>query len=162
MRKQSGNVPILQVISSDIVLAEFQPGDLIAMDFIGTIGQSKKAGRGVGCGKTEIVAGSAAAMGLDRPVDHLAGHVWDGNLDHCNLRLRSSVPNCVHHVRRIESEQAGLFDHDPRFRDTLLRYGLFGNRLAEGHPTFRPDAHLFKRPFHKPDQAHAVMNPSRT
>ena len=28
MRKQSGNVPILQVISSDIVLAEFQPGEL--------------------------------------------------------------------------------------------------------------------------------------
>src|SRR5882724_2452547 len=110
-------------VSSNIVFAEFQTRNLIAVNLVRTIGKSKKSGRGVGRGKTKIIAGSAAAVRLDCPIDHLARHVRYSHLDHRDLRLGGPVPYRIHHVRCVEGEQTRLLDHDARFRDTLLCYG---------------------------------------
>ncbi len=41
------------------VPAEFEAGDLIAMHFVGAVGEAQGAGRGVGIGQAEIVADAA-------------------------------------------------------------------------------------------------------
>jgi hypothetical protein len=58
-------------------------------------------------------------MGLNCPVDHLAGHGRPGDLDHRDLRTRGLVADGVHHVSRLQREQTGLVDRDARLGDAL-------------------------------------------
>ena len=55
-----------------IIFPQFQPADLVAVNFVRSIGETQRAGVGVGAGQAEIVRYAAAAMRLNRPVDDLA------------------------------------------------------------------------------------------
>ena len=102
------------------------------MNFVWSISEAQQARGSVGRSQSEVVTGSPAAMRLYRPVDDLAGHVGHRHLDHRNLGPCHLVSDRVHGMGSIERQQAGLLDHDPRFRDPLLRDRLFGYALAEG------------------------------
>ncbi len=74
----------------------------------------------------------------------LARRVWDP-LSEC-LAVRSAhksnaptdlVADGVHHVRRLECEQPGLFDLDSRHSDVLLDARLRRDRLSERDPVRR-------------------------
>ena len=51
-------------------------------------------------GEPEVLGDAGAAVRLDRPVDHPAGHVRRHDLDHRDLRARRLVAALVHHVAR--------------------------------------------------------------
>src|SRR5690606_13744374 len=51
------------VAAARLVL-EFQASDLVAMDFVGAVGEAQQAGIGVGGGQAKVVAGAAAAKQL--------------------------------------------------------------------------------------------------
>ena len=53
---------------------------------------------GVGVGQREVVRHTAAAMGLNGPVDDLAGHIGGDNLDHGDFGFGDLVAYRVHHV----------------------------------------------------------------
>src|SRR5438132_10606033 len=53
------------------LLAEFHLRDLIAMHFVGAVGETQRARVRIRIGESEIVRHAAAAVHLHRPVDHL-------------------------------------------------------------------------------------------
>ena len=55
-----------------------------------------------------------------------------GDLDHPDLLQCGLVADPVHHVRRLQHQEARLVDEDARLGDALQRHGLLRDRLAEG------------------------------
>jgi len=91
--------------------------------------------------QAEVVARAAAAVGLHRPVDDLAGHVRYRHLDHRDLGAGDLVAHRIHAVRGVQRQQPRLLDQDARLGDSLDRHPLLGDRRAEGHPR-QPGRHI--------------------
>ena len=92
-----------------------------------------------------VVAGAATAEGLDRPVDDRLRHVRRDHLDHRDLLPRHLVADRVHHVGRLQGQQARLLDHDARLGNALERHRLLGYLPAERKALFRAAAWLFEK-----------------
>ena len=86
------------------------------------------------------------------------------DLDHRDLQAGGLVAGLVHHVRRLEAEQAVHLDVRAGGGDALLPHRLLGDVLAEGFAAHQPLAHLLQRHLGRADGAHAVVDapgPSR-
>src|SRR6185312_7619435 len=143
-----------------IILAQFQPTDLVAMYLVGSIGETQRPRMSIGAGEAEIVRHAAGAVNLNRPVDDLAQHVRRRDLDHRDLGARALVADRVHEIGRLQRQQPALLDGDARLRDALQRHRLFRDRLAERDARLGALAHFLERVFRLADGAHAVMDAS--
>ncbi len=97
-------------------------------------------------------------VGLNGPVDHLAGHIGCGHFDHGDFGARAFVADRVHHVCGLQHQKARLVDHDAGFGDAFQRDRLLGNRAAKGDAAFDAFAHFLKRTFGQADGAHGVVD----
>ena len=105
---------------------------------------------------------AGAAVHLDGPVDHLAGHVRRHDLDHRDLLLRRLVAGRVHHPRGLQRQQARLVDLHARLGDALRVDALLGERLAERRCGCSARLHIFSSARSaSADQAHAVVDAAR-
>ena len=95
----------------------------------------------IGIREREIVRHTAAAMGLNGPVDDLAGHVGRHHLDHGNFGLGHFISDRVHHVGGAQREQTRLVDHAARFGHALFPDRLPGHRFAESNTGIQAFAH---------------------
>src|SRR6202041_489162 len=111
---------------------QLEATDLIAMNLIGPIGQPQEPRGRIGGGEKMIIAGSAAAERLNRPVDDLACHGRGRDLDHGNLIASRLVPYRIHHPCCLQRQQAALINHDSRLSDPLQGHRLLGQRLSKG------------------------------
>ena len=73
----------------------------------------------------------AAAVHLDRAVDHLAGDLGGRDLDRRDLDPGALVAGDVHQPRGLQGQQPRLLDLDPRLGDPVADHALPGKRLAE-------------------------------
>src|SRR5215469_16413154 len=115
------------------VLLQFQAADLVAMDLVRPVGNPNGARVRVGACELEVVANACGTVGLDGPVEHLAGGLGRGDLDAGNLGARGLVTDRVHEPGSLVDQQARLIDANARLGDALERYRLLGERAAEGH-----------------------------
>src|SRR5262245_2542586 len=91
-----------------LVFFQLKPGDRLAVDFVGAVGQAQRALVRPCAGQVEVLADAAAAVGLKRAVDHTQGHVRRDDFDHGDLGARRLVAHSVHHISRFEREQSSL------------------------------------------------------
>src|SRR5437868_12307380 len=61
-------------VGASAMARELQAADLVAVHLVGTVGEAKRAGVRVHARKRHVLAHARAAVGLDRPVDHLERH----------------------------------------------------------------------------------------
>ncbi|KRB79740.1 hypothetical protein ASE00_18685 [Sphingomonas sp. Root710] len=141
--------------------AHLQPGDLVAVHLVGSVGKAQQPRIGERRCKEMVVAGAAAAEHLDRPVEDLLRHQRRGDLDHRDLLPRRLVADPVHHVGGLHRQQPGLFDHDARLGDVFQRYRLLRQRAAEGMAQCGAAAHPFEHPLGHADQPHAMVDAAR-
>ena len=116
------------------MLAQFQLGNLGAMNFIGPISQSQQPCRCIGAGQSDIVVGATPTVGLDGPVHHFAGHGRCRHLDHGDLRLGDLVAHGVHHVGGLQCQQPGLVNHDAGFGNALGPDIVLDDLFAKSNP----------------------------
>src|SRR5215813_11097507 len=96
--------PSRQLYGNGRLLADLELRDLVSMHFVGAIGKAK------------VLRHAGTAVGLDGPVDHLAGNVGRMHFDHGDLFASSLVAGDVHLPRRAQHHVAGSINHDPRVR----------------------------------------------
>src|SRR5262249_33592040 len=107
----------MMIISRLFVFFQLKLGDGFAVDFVRAVGQAQRALVRPGVGQVEVLADAAAAMSLQRAVDHAQGHIRSDDLDHGYFSARGLVADRVHHISGFEREQARLFYLYPRFGD---------------------------------------------
>ena len=113
-------------------------------------------------GEQEVLADAGAAVHLNGPIEHTAGHLGRRDFDHRNFLLCGAVADRVHHVGRIEHEPAGLIDLDARFGDPFERDALLREAPAECDALDRTPAQHLERALGETDETHAVMNTPRS
>src|SRR5262245_17629166 len=153
--------PSRQLYGNGRLLADLELRDLVSMHFVRAIGKPKGTGMRIGMGKAKVLRHAGPAVGLDGPVDHVAGNVGRMHFDHGDLFAGSFVAGDVHFPRRAQHHVAGSINHDPRVRNALSCYPVIRDRTAKCHPLGGPPAHLLQRNLRLPDQAHAVVNAPR-
>src|SRR5690606_7233744 len=142
------------------ILAQLQARDLVAVDFVRAVGEAQDAGARPLVRERKVLAHPAAAVKLDRPVEHLQRHVRRRHLDHGDLAARGLVADGIHHVGRLQHQQPRLLDADARSGDALARYALLGERLAERSAAAGALAHHLERALGRTDEPHAVVDPA--
>src|SRR5215813_87551 len=118
--------PSRQLYGNGRLLADLELRDLVSMHFVWAIGKAKGTGMRIGMGKTKVLRHAGTAVGLDGPVDHLAGNVGRMHFDHGDLFASSLVAGDVHLPRRAQHHVAGSINHDPRVRPCDLIRPAFG------------------------------------
>ena len=83
----------------------------------------------------------AAAVCLNRPVDHPQGHARHHYLDHRNFRSGGFVAQSIHPMGGVQNQQPCLIDFDPRIGDVGPNRSLFGQRFAECDARLDASAH---------------------
>src|SRR5689334_7747877 len=139
-------------------LPQLAAGQGPLVHLVRAVGEPERAGAGPQVGQREVLADPAAAVGLDRLVDHPLGHPRRDDLDRLDLAVRPLVPDGVHQPRRLEHEQPRLLDAHPRLGDPVLDDALLGQGLAEGDPAGGTAAHQLKSALGRADLAHAVVD----
>jgi hypothetical protein len=99
----------------------------------------------------------AAAVQLDRSINHIRGHPRGYDLDRRDLLASRLLADRVHHPGGLQDEQASLLDRHPRLGDPILNDALSRELLAECHARDRAGTHQLERPLGKTDRAHAVV-----
>ncbi|ACG79582.1 regulatory protein, TetR [Phenylobacterium zucineum HLK1] len=143
------------------VAGHLQPGDGAVVDLVGTVGQPQGPLVGVGARQAEVVGDPGPAVRLDGIVDHLQRHGRRLDLDHGDLQSGDLVAGLVHHVGRLQAQQAGHLDVDAGAGDPLLPDRMFRQVLAERLPGHQPLAHLLQRHLGRADGPHAVVDAPR-
>src|SRR5262249_31146855 len=92
--------PSRQLYGNGRLLADLEFRDLLPMHFAGPSGKRRATGMRKGGGKANPPRPAGPAVGLDGPVDHLAGNVGRMHFDHGNLFAGSFVAGDVHFPRR--------------------------------------------------------------
>src|SRR3954469_9931196 len=144
------------------VASKLELADMVAMHLVGPVGKAQRARLRPGIREPEVVAHPCGAVGLDRPVDNLEGHVRRSHLDHGDLLGRGLVADRVHSISGVEDEEARLVDEDPRVGDALQGHGLLRDALPERDARERALAHLLQRALGHSDEPHAVVDAPRT
>ena len=128
------------------------------MHLVRAVGEPERAGAGPQVGQREVLADAAAAVRLDRPVDHPLGHRRGDDLDRLDLGVRPLVADGVHQPRGLEHEQPRLLDPHPGFGDPVLDDALLGQGLAERGTAGSPGAHELEGALGRADLPHAVVD----
>ena len=84
------------------VLLELKTRNLVSMHLVRTIGKPDSSRPRVGICKSEITRHPSATVHLNRPVNHLAGHIWGDYLYHANLLPRLPIAGFVHFIGGVE------------------------------------------------------------
>src|SRR5262249_60603527 len=92
--------PSHQLYGNGRLPAALELRDLVSMHFVCAIGKPKGTGMRIGMGKAKVLRHAGTAVGLDGPVDHLAGNVRRMHFDHGDLFASSLVAGDVHLPRR--------------------------------------------------------------
>ena len=132
------------------------------MDFVRAVRKPQRACACVRIGQREVRRQPRRAVGLNRPVDDLTRHVGRDDLDHRDFRTRCFVADRIHHVGRLEREQAGLLDQAACFADALAGHALRRDRFAERDSREGAPAHQRKGALRQTDQTHAMVDAART
>ena len=104
------------------------------MDLVGAIRQAQRAQAGIHGREREVAADPAATVGLDGPIDDAQRDVGCHDFDGGDLDRRPAVADGVHQPRRLQREEARLFDLHARIGDPFANHALFGQRPAERDP----------------------------
>ena len=110
----------------------------------------------------EVVGYPAAAVCLDRSVDHLQADVGDGELDAGDFDAGVLVADRVHEPGGLHHEQARHLQLDPRLGDPVADVPVVGDGVAEGLAVIGTLAHELERSLARADRTHAVVDPPRT
>src|SRR5215211_1586394 len=154
---------ILLLYSSGLcptLFLEFEPGHRGAVDLVGAVGKAQGAGARPEVGEREVVRDPGAPVRLYGPVEDVEGDVWGDDLDHGDLGPGLFVPYRIHHVGRLQGQEARLLYLHPGVRDPGLYHTLLRERFPERLPLFDPLAHQLECPFCDADQPHAVVDAS--
>src|SRR5437899_5711614 len=116
-----------------LVALQFQLGNGLAMDFIGTVGEAQRARVSPGFGQAEIVADTGAAVSLNGAVDDAKRHVGSDDFDHGDLGAGGFVAGLVHHVGCFQCQQARLVDLDARVGDVGADRALLADRPSKSY-----------------------------
>ena len=116
------------------VLAQLPVRHRALVHLVGPVGEAQAPGGGPRVRQRELLAHPAAAVRLDRLVDHPLGHRRNRDLDRLDLGVRALVADGVHQPRGLQHQQPGLLDPHPRLGDPVLDDALVGERLAERDP----------------------------
>src|SRR5262249_21975763 len=88
--------PSRQLYGNGRWFASRERRNLVSMPFVWATGKQKARGMRIGRGKAKVPRHASPAVGLDGPVDHLAGNVGRMHFDHGDLFAGSFVAGDVH------------------------------------------------------------------
>ena len=83
-------------------------------------------------------------MHLNRTVNYAQGHIRSDNLDLRDLALGNLVTCGVHHVSRVQGQQASLIDLNARLSDQVDVATQHRQALTERFTLYRTLAHQFQ------------------
>ena len=133
-------------------------GDRCTVDFVRAVSQAQGALHGPPMCQREVLGDSGTTVNLDGAVDHLERDVWRHYLDLCDFARGDLVAHRVHHVGRIERQQARHVDLDPALGDVIEVGAQPCQWFAERGPVHGALAHQFQCTLGTSDGAHAMVN----
>src|SRR5688572_12715418 len=119
-------------------------GHRLQMHLVRPVRDAQRAVDGPVARQRKVLAHTAAAVHLDRAIEHAQRHVRRGHLDPRDLLARFLVAHGVHEVGGMEHEQTGLIDLDARPGDVLADRAHLGEGPSEGDARLHPRAEVFE------------------
>ncbi len=131
------------------------------MHLVRAIGQAQRALHRPPVSQREVLGNPGATVDLDGAVDDLQRDVGCDHFDLRDLAGGDLVAHGVHHVRRVQCQQARHVDLDATLGDVVEVRAQPGQRLAEGGTADGTFAHQLQCAFRDTDRAHAVVDAAR-
>ena len=129
-----GNASVITAMSGRLVgvALELAASDHAAVDRVGAVGEAQGAQVQPHARKRRVLADAHAAVHLDRLVGDLHRHPRGDDLDLADPGLGRLDADRVHHVGRLEAEQARHLDLDAALGDDVAIGAEIGEPPAEG------------------------------